>query len=128
MDGTGNVSGTPTAGGDSSTTATVTDSASTPNVVTASITFNIAAPVQNPVMDPANGLPLYIPDASTTVGAPYTPVTDVAGPNNEVLYNSSNDVVGQPPSGVTAGWSLFEGGLTTTPVPVPAADVPPPPA
>lgn len=71
-----------------------------------------------PVLDPASSLPLYVaPTGSSTIDASvWTQVTDVTD-NGAPLYTFSGDSVGNPPTGVESGWTLFVG----TPTPVAAS-------
>ncbi len=84
---------------------------------TASLTALLPTPpASGPVIDPASGLPLYvIADGSTPDLTAWTAVTDVTGPNGQVLYTFNADAVGQPPAGVGGPWTLFVG------VPTPAS-------
>lgn len=84
-------------------------------------TAPIAPPAPTVVADPASGLPLYTWDGSTPAATgTFVAVTDVGGaPGADgvtpaTLYTFGGDTAGSAPTGVQAGYALFEG----TPVPL----------
>lgn len=68
------------------------------------------APAPAPVLDPADSLPLYAPVAGTVVDTSvWTAVADVSNTDGTTLYTFTHDTAGSAPTGVSAGWTLFQG-------------------
>lgn len=72
-------------------------------------------PTAEPVLDPATQTALYVAPAGDTdiQTPPWNPVTDVTDPGGATLYTFSGDTPGQPPAGITDGWTAYTG--TPTP-------------